>query len=137
MISITRNIKWLNRMYNVKRGIKTSEKADAELELEIPGGIKEEPMNSEPEEEDDEPGPNPRVLRALKRLETSYNPTLKDMVDIVLVGGTKYGHENPVTFQEAWYHKDGHEREKWRLAIKKEFESMIEKKVWKKSKNMT
>ena len=111
-ISITRNIKWLNRMYNVKRGIETTERTDAELELEIPGGIKDEPADSEPEEEEDEPGPNPRVLRALKRLETSYNPTLKDMVDIALVGGTKYGHENPVTFQEAWYHKDGHEREK-------------------------
>ena len=128
-ISITRNIKWLNRMYNVKRGIETSEKTDTELELEIPGGIKDELADSEPEEEDDKPGPYPRVLRTLKRLLTSYNPTLKDMVDIALVGGTKYGHENPVTFQEAWYHEDKHEIEKWCLAIRKELESMIEKKV--------
>ena len=46
-------------MYSVKRRIETSERSDAELELEIPGGIKDEPVDSEPEEEEDEPGPNP------------------------------------------------------------------------------
>ena len=135
-ISITRKIKWLNRMYNDKsnRRFKTSERVDAELELEIPEGTRDVPTNNESEEGEDKPGPNSRVLSALKRLETSYNSTSKDMVDIALVGGTKYGHKNPVTFQEAWYHKDKHEREKWRLAIKKELESMIEKKVWENSK---
>ena len=42
--------------------------------------------------------------------------------------------ENPKTFDEAWNHPDPFQRKKWRMAIKKEFDKMESKKVWKKIK---
>ena len=45
------------------------------------------------------------------------------------VGEEKY---EPKSFQEAWWHKDLEEREKWRTAIKKEFHNMIRRGVWRK-----
>ena len=38
----------------------------------------------------------------------------------------------PKSFQEAWWHEDLEEREKWRAAIRKEFHDMIRRGVWKK-----
>jgi hypothetical protein len=38
--------------------------------------------------------------------------------------------EEPTTFEEAWNCKDPADREKWRNAIKKEFDDMEDKKVW-------
>ena len=39
------------------------------------------------------------------------------------------------TFSQAWDHHNPKEREKWRLAIKKEFSDMESKKVWETIKN--
>ena len=38
----------------------------------------------------------------------------------------------PKLFQEAWWHEDLEEREKWRAAIRKEFHDMIRRAVWRK-----
>ena len=65
---------------------------------------------------------------ALKKLHTSYNPTLSNLVmenDIALVGRTNDMHENPMTFDEAWNNPEEKERKSWQLAIKKEFTDMI------------
>ena len=46
---------------------------------------------------------NQKVLRALKRHNTSYNPTLSALVttDVAFVGGGYDDYENPVTFNDA------------------------------------
>ena len=79
---------------------------------------------------------NPKVIQALQKLYTSYNPTLKDVVDFALVGGTMEGHENSLTFQTAWHHPDEEERKKWRAAIRKEFHDMIAKDAWRNTKRV-
>ena len=40
--------------------------------------------------------------------------------------------DEPKSFQEAWWHEDLEEREKWRAAIRKEFHDMIRRGVWRK-----
>ena len=43
-------------------------------------------------------------------------------------------YDNPKSFDEAWNHPDAFQREKWREAIKKEFDKMEHNGVWKKVK---
>jgi Reverse transcriptase (RNA-dependent DNA polymerase)/gag-polypeptide of LTR copia-type len=38
----------------------------------------------------------------------------------------------PESFKAAWHHEDSFQREKWREAIRKEFQKMLKMKVWKK-----
>ena len=40
--------------------------------------------------------------------------------------------QEPLTFQEAWWHPDLIERKKWHAAIKKEFRQMLKLGVWKR-----
>jgi len=47
---------------------------------------------------------NPKVLRALKKLQTLYNTTLRDVVNFAFVGGTMEGYDNQTTFKDAWHH---------------------------------
>ncbi|KAL7460372.1 hypothetical protein ACHAXS_000826 [Conticribra weissflogii] len=43
----------------------------------------------------------------------------------------KANEEEPQSFEEAYYHPDKAQREKWRNAIKKEFHDMNKRGVWK------
>jgi Reverse transcriptase (RNA-dependent DNA polymerase) len=43
-------------------------------------------------------------------------------------------YEAPKSFHDAWNHKDPFQRDRWREAIKKEFEKMELNEVWKKVK---
>ena len=47
---------------------------------------------------------NQKVSQALKRLNTSYNPTLNALVmtDVAFIVGGYDDYENPVTFDDAW-----------------------------------
>ncbi len=54
--------------------------------------------------------------------------------DLVMVGGTDESYDNPDQFQEVWNHPDGKEREYWRSAIKKEFNDMIKRRVWRQTR---
>jgi len=71
-------------------------------------------------------------VREMRKLHDTWNPTLDDMVEFILVGGTDDTYENPRTFQEAWNHPDEYKRKMWREAIWKEFRDMINnRKVWR------
>ena len=73
-----------------------------------------------------------KLVREMRKIHDTWNPTLDDMVEFILVGGTDDTYENPRTFQEAWNHPDEHERKMWREAIRKEFRDMIyNRKVWR------
>ena len=48
-----------------------------------------------------------------------------------LIGGTDSTADVPLTFKEAWDHKDPTERKLWREAIRKEFHDMIRREVWR------
>ena len=76
--------------------------------------------------EEDEQKISTRLHNALRKFDTSYNPTLSTLVykdDIALVGGTDDTHENPTSFKEAWHHQDIHERLAWQAAIKRNSET--------------
>ena len=38
--------------------------------------------------------------------------------------------EEPQDFEQAWWHPDPQEQEKWRQAVKKELSDMISHKMW-------
>ena len=52
--------------------------------------------------------------------------------DVAMVGGTDESYDNPDIFQEVWNHPDEEEKEHWRTAIKKEFNDMTKREVWRK-----
>ena len=66
-----------------------------------------------------------KLRREMDKLHDTWNPTLDDVVEFILVGGSDDTYENPLTFQEAWNHPDKFECEMWREAIQKEFRDMI------------
>ena len=50
-----------------------------------------------------------------------------------LISAVTSGPTEPKTFQEAWHYPIENERERWRIAIRKEIRSMIERGVWRKT----
>ena len=50
----------------------------------------------------------------MARIKTTYDTTLDDMSEIVLVGGTNESCESPETFEAAWNDKNDYLRGKWR-----------------------
>ena len=77
-----------------------------------------------------------KVMRALKKLNVSYNPVMSGMAfeeDVAMVGGTNESYDNPDMFQEAWNHPNEEEKGHWRTAIRKEFNDMTKKEVWRKT----
>ena len=63
-------------------------------------------------------------------VQMTHEPTHDNMAEIVLVGGTDESYVSPETFKKVWNHKNDYLRNKWREAIKKEFENMEKNKVW-------
>ena len=41
--------------------------------------------------------------------------------------------QNPDIFQEAWNHPNEEKREHWRTAIKKEFNNVTKREIWRKA----
>ena len=77
-----------------------------------------------------------RVSRALRKLDVSGNRAMTGMAfidDLAMVGGTDESYGNPDTFDEAWEHPNITERKNWRDAIRKEFNNMIKRKVWRET----
>jgi hypothetical protein len=124
-IMMSRDIIWLNKK---DKSFNSDTRAGRDKLLE---------PNPEVNEQSNIPT-NRKLLNELKRLNTSYNPTLKDDVeditDLVFLGAVDSGFLEPQTFEQAWHHPDAGEKEGWHNAIKKEFMSMIEKDVWTKVK---
>ena len=76
-------------------------------------------------------------MQALRKLNVSYNPVMGGMAfadDVAMVGGTDESYDNPDNFQEAWHHPNEENKEQWRLAIRKEFNDMIKRQVWRHTK---
>ena len=60
--------------------------------------------------------------------------TMEDWIqENCLISAVTSGPTEPRTFKEAWHHQIRKEREKWRAAIRKEINSMIERGLWKKT----
>ena len=53
----------------------------------------------------------------------TYNPMRDNMSEIVLVGGMDESYKSPEAFEKIWNHENNYLRNKWREAIKKEFEN--------------
>jgi len=63
----------------------------------------------------------------------SSNPELAAaMIDQVPESFEEEDEVEPRNFREAWDHPDPVKREKWRMAIRKEFKDMINREVWRK-----
>ena len=59
--------------------------------------------------------------------------TMDDSIqEICLIPAVSSRPTEPKTFQEAWYYPVENERDSWRVAIRKEIRSMIERGVWRK-----
>ena len=43
-----------------------------------------------------------KVIQEMRKLHYTWNPTLDDMLEVILVGGTDDIYKNSCTFQEAW-----------------------------------
>ena len=77
-----------------------------------------------------------RVARAMRKLDMSGNMAMSGMAfidDLAMVGGTDESYDNPDTFDEAWEHPNISERKYWREAIRKEFNDMIKRQVWRET----
>ena len=60
--------------------------------------------------------------------------TMEDWIqETCLISAVTSGPTEPKTYQEAWHYPIENERERWRIAIRKEIRSMIEKGVWRKT----
>ena len=60
--------------------------------------------------------------------------TMEDWIqETCLISAVTSGPTEPKTFQEAWHYLIENERERWRIAIRKEIRSMIERGVWRKT----
>lgn len=146
-VTNTRGVKCTNKLYEKWfNGSKeqsdyytaSEEDTDEEInESEEEVSIKEQPRRSErlqTKNETDE-----KVIRALRKLNVSYNPIMSGMAfaddECAMVGGgIDDSYDNPDTFEEAWNHPHATDIEHWRTAIKKEFNNMIKRNVWRQTK---
>jgi Reverse transcriptase (RNA-dependent DNA polymerase) len=84
--------------------------------------------------------------REMYNLNTNYNQTMVENVEevenvedvenleLACLGAIDSGFNEPANFKEAWFHEDSNSREKWRMAIMKEYDDMTHKQVWKVTK---
>ena len=60
--------------------------------------------------------------------------TMEDWIqETCLISAVTSGPTEPKTFQEAWHYPVESERDNWRVAIRKEIRSMIERGAWRKT----
>ena len=60
--------------------------------------------------------------------------TMEDWIqETCLISAVTSGPTEPKTFQEAWHYPIEDEKERWRIAIRREIRSMIERGVWRKT----
>ena len=146
-VTNTRDVKWTNKLYD--KGFNSSKEqsdyytASEEDTDEETNEFKEELSNEEQPRRSErlqtKNDTDEKVMRALRKLNVSYNPIMSGMAfaddECAMVGGgTDDSYDNPDTFDEAWNHPDASDKENWRTAIKKEFNNMIKRKVWRQTK---
>ena len=123
-ITQTRDIRWTNKMYH-----KYHQKTDDETQSGLDGEYNNIKTKQKPS-----PETSFKLERALRKLDTFYNPTLGNFAmedDFCFVGGTDNNYDNPESFADVYHHPDEEEREKRQTAIKKEFSDMIKRKLWR------
>ena len=145
----TRDVVWLGKCYKEwsnKKVASNERNLDEENEDFIENAVTLNPRLTDTEV-DQVPGEpekgKDKLYRQMKLLESSFNPEASKIIEnieqgreIILnqanvalfSGGIQV---EPTTFSQAWDHHNPMEREKWRIAIKKEFSDMESKKVWK------
>jgi hypothetical protein len=148
-IIITRDIVWLKKTYGeYVNSTNTIDNLNDEpvnetpwIELIEDGDEEEHRLNDEEPEGTEENLPvirrtrEEKVPRWKRNLTTFYNPNPGEEEEehaefafISMLGGMN----EPKTFKEAWYYEDIEEQKNWRIAIKKEFNDMIKRGVWKR-----
>jgi len=130
-ITQTRDIRWTNEMYHEYHQ-KTEN--DDDTDDGTRSGSDDESYKDKETTPKTSSETSSKEERALRKLDTFYNPTLGNLAmedDFCFVGGTDDNYDNPESFSEAYHHPDEEEREKWQEAIKKEFSDMITRKVWR------
>ncbi len=136
---ISRNIKWIHKtwaeFHRDKHKLNIIEEEDLEETEEAE--IVEEDENIyilEDEELSDDPirPKTTKLERELKKLNTSYNTVVpNETIELALLMATNSGPTDPNTFKQAWEHTNEESKIKWREAIKKEYDDMISKGVWR------
>ena len=131
-VKLTRDVIWLGKRYNKWMGV-VKKGASAVHDDNQDGDMTEDDVDGNIEQKGDKPA-SQKVTNELKRLNTFYNLTLKDVVDFAMVGRTDHKYVNPVKFKDAWYYEDASERKLWRQAMRKDMRDIAQKKVWHKVK---
>jgi hypothetical protein len=148
-VIITRDIVWLKKMYNEYMGMTKMKKYNVEddnhTNKESTFEIIEELDEEEDEFTDKEQegtGNNQPVARRTRiekmprwqrNIQTFYNPNpgqeeFTEFAYLAMLGGVN----EPRSFNEAWNNKDIEEQKNWRIAIRKEFNDMIKRGVWRR-----
>ena len=160
-IIMSRDVRWLNIIWNHYRMKSIYTRKQVELFLdEEERSIEEDSEEEEDETEGD--GHNTPTQRKLgldismiearketlgktrsqtKEMASPRNEsmeradlTMEDWIqETCLISAVTSGPTEPKTFQEAWHYPIEKERDNWRVAIRKEIRSMIERGVWKKT----
>ena len=104
-VVVSRNVRWMSIMYGDFVKKKVTKNSESFI-LDLDDGIEDEDDSIAGRELSDAENAekNQKVLRALKRLNTSYNPTLSALVtpNVAFVGAGYDDYENPVTFYNGW-----------------------------------
>ena len=105
-VRISRDVRWLGKLHvegkyvdipGYSRNNKTwiIQNVDDDDKVEDTKEKEDEDAKSENE------GLNKKINHKLQKLHTSYNPTVYDITEILLVGGTDESYEAPTKFEEA------------------------------------
>ena len=129
-IKKTRDVLWLNKTYGIWNGIVEKELSTKIFDIEDEDGEADGDQNGDDaaylgQRDETE---SKKVSNELRRLNNFYNPTLRDVVDFAMVGGTDHNYINPVKFDDAWNHEDPDERALWPDAMSKEINDMVKKR---------
>ena len=142
----SRDIKWLNQYYkdwSAKKALvsELSNDDDDEELIQTNSPVIQESSESSTTK-DDSNRANLKVYRRMKQLESSFNPEASKIIEDFeqgrenLLGYANFAlftgkvTEEPTSFEEAWNCQDPVNCDKWRDAIKKEFNDMDTKNVW-------
>ena len=75
---------------------------------------------------------NKKINHKLRKLRTSYNQTIYNISEILLMGGTDEYYKSPIKFKEAWNDPNWEMKNNWKNAIKKEYKNMEKKDICNK-----
>lgn len=145
-VLMTRDVRWLNKVNERINCNETENKCEIFLEhdqiITPEAQNTEDPVPQEQNIDENNTGEvnhnRQRLLRELKGLQSFNRPGRLEIqgenaeLCFFVPSYTRNENDTPVSFQDAWYHKLPHIREKWREAIRLEYKQMIKNGVWRK-----